>query len=79
MIGSNFIRCTCYNVALLTFQSRLMAIKVGSKISNSNFVILFVRYYRNDESVKEDVELQAYLNEVSLDGTGPNGGIGQVY
>lgn len=35
-------------------------------------------YYRNDESVKEDVELQAYLNEVSLDGTGPNGGIGQI-
>lgn len=25
------------------------------------------------------MELQAYLNEVSLDGTGPNGGIGQVY
>lgn len=39
----------------------------------------FCRYYRSDQNVKEDVELQAYLNEVSLDGTGPNGGIGQVY
>ena len=28
--------------------------------------------------MKEDVELQAYLNEVSLSGTGPNGGIGRV-
>ena len=28
--------------------------------------------------MKEDVELQAYLNEVSLEGTGPNGGIGRV-
>lgn len=35
-------------------------------------------YYRSDQNVKEDVELQAYLNEVSLVGTGPNGGIGQI-
>ena len=28
--------------------------------------------------MKEDVELQAYLNEVSLSGTGPNGGSGMV-
>ncbi len=28
--------------------------------------------------MKEDVELQAYINEVSLNGTGPNGGIGKV-
>ena len=26
----------------------------------------------------EDEELQAYINEVSLDGTEPNGGIGRV-
>ena len=26
----------------------------------------------------EDEELQAYLNEVSLNGTGPNGGLGRV-
>ena len=36
------------------------------------------RYYKEDKEVTEDVELQAYLNEVSLDGTGPNGGIGRV-
>lgn len=36
------------------------------------------RYYKEDQDVKEDLELQAYLNEVSLDGTGPNGGIGRV-
>lgn len=36
------------------------------------------RYYKEEKDVKEDVELQAYLNELSLDGTGPNGGIGRV-
>ena len=36
------------------------------------------RYYKEDKDVKEDVELQAYLNELSHDGTGPNGGIGRV-
>ena len=36
------------------------------------------RYYKRDKDVKDDVELQAYLNEVSLNGTGPNGGIGRV-
>ncbi|XP_078349100.1 polyunsaturated fatty acid 5-lipoxygenase-like isoform X3 [Oculina patagonica] len=35
-------------------------------------------YYKEDKDVKEDVELQAYLNEVSLNGTGPNGGIGRI-
>lgn len=28
--------------------------------------------------MEEDRELQAYLNELSSDGTGPNGGIGRV-
>ena len=28
--------------------------------------------------MRDDVELQAYVNEVSLDGTGKNGGIGRV-
>ena len=36
------------------------------------------RYYKEDKDVKEDVDFQAYLNELSLDGTGPNGGIGRV-
>ncbi|KAL9957186.1 hypothetical protein ACROYT_G038793 [Oculina patagonica] len=35
-------------------------------------------YYKVDADVKEDVELQAYLNEVSIEGTGPNGGIGRI-
>ena len=39
---------------------------------------MFCRYYKDDKDVKDDVELQAYLNEISLDGTGPNGGIGRV-
>lgn len=38
----------------------------------------FFRYYKDDEDVAGDEELQAYINEVSLDGTGPNGGIGRV-
>lgn len=37
-----------------------------------------VRYYKEDKDVQQDKELQAYLNELSLNGTGPNGGIGRV-
>ena len=40
--------------------------------------LIVSRYYKEDKDVTEDVELQAYLNEVSLNGTGPNGGIGRV-
>jgi len=40
--------------------------------------LIVSRYYKEDKDVREDVELQAYLNEVSLDGTGQNGGIGRV-
>ncbi|KAJ7340313.1 hypothetical protein OS493_003046 [Desmophyllum pertusum] len=35
-------------------------------------------YYKQDKDVEEDVEIQAFLNEVSLSGTGPNGGIGRI-
>ncbi|KAJ7384832.1 hypothetical protein OS493_019509 [Desmophyllum pertusum] len=52
-------------------------IKILEVIENmvENYVNL---YYEDDKDVKKDVELQAYLNEVSLNGTGPNGGIGQI-
>ena len=40
--------------------------------------IIVSRYYKENKDVKEDAELQAYLDEVSLDGTGQNGGIGRV-
>ena len=56
-----------------------MAIKAGNENQIQIMWLFSFRYYRSDQNVKEDVELQAYLNEVSLDGTGPNGGIGQVY
>lgn len=35
-------------------------------------------YYKREKDVEEDRELQAYLNELSSDGTGPNGGIGRI-
>ncbi|XP_068671928.1 polyunsaturated fatty acid 5-lipoxygenase-like isoform X1 [Montipora foliosa] len=35
-------------------------------------------YYDNDRDVQEDSELQAYANELSVNGTGPNGGIGRI-
>lgn len=35
-------------------------------------------YYRDEEDVVRDEELQAYVNEVSAEGTGPNGGIGRI-
>jgi len=37
------------------------------------------RYYKEDKDVQEDKELGAYLNELSVNGTGPNGGIGRVH
>ena len=36
------------------------------------------RYYKDDKAVQEDKELEAFLNELSLNGTGENGGIGRV-
>ena len=39
--------------------------------------ILF-RYYKFDTQVRADDELQAYINEVSIHGTGKDGGIGRV-
>jgi len=41
----------------------------------TNYVNL---YYKEDKDVQQDKELQAYLNELSLNGTGPNGGIGRI-
>ncbi|KAJ7365963.1 hypothetical protein OS493_002702 [Desmophyllum pertusum] len=35
-------------------------------------------YVKLDKDVEDDVEIQAYLNEVSLSGTGENGGIGRI-
>jgi len=36
------------------------------------------RFYRGDLDVQEDTELQAFVNELSAQGTGPDGGRGQV-
>ncbi|XP_073245917.1 polyunsaturated fatty acid 5-lipoxygenase-like isoform X2 [Porites lutea] len=35
-------------------------------------------YYKDDKAVQEDKELEAFLNELSLNGTGENGGIGRI-
>lgn len=35
-------------------------------------------YYHHDDDVINDVELQAYVNEISADGTGPDGGRGKL-
>ena len=32
------------------------------------------RYYESDDSIKQDFELQSFVNQVSADGTSPNGG-----
>ena len=49
---------------------------------NDSFIItwpfLFFRYYKDDRAVQEDKELEDFLNELSLNGTGENGGIGRV-
>ncbi len=36
------------------------------------------RYYECDEDVMNDFELQNFMNEVSADGTGSDGGLGNV-
>ena len=36
------------------------------------------RYYENDSDISNDKELQAFANEISADGTGPDGGNGKV-
>lgn len=36
------------------------------------------RYYKSDEDVTNDFELQNFMNEVSADGTGSEGGLGNV-
>ena len=44
-----------------------------------NHVLLFCfSFYRRDHDVQEDSELQAFVNELSAQGTGPDGGRGQV-
>ena len=40
--------------------------------------LFLFRYYKDDTEVEGDYELQAYINEVSIQGTGKNGGIGRV-
>jgi len=35
-------------------------------------------YYKDDETISEDRELQSWMNELSTDGTGPDGGHGKV-
>jgi len=41
-------------------------------------MLFLFRYYKFDAQVRSDYELQAYINEVSIHGTGKNGGIGRV-
>ena len=36
------------------------------------------RYYECDDEVADDFELQSYMNEVSADGIGSDGGLGNV-
>ena len=45
---------------------------------NSLFNLFLFRYYYFDGHVKGDLELQAYINELSASGTRENGGIGRV-
>ena len=40
--------------------------------------LYFPRYYKCDGDVKDDFELQNFMNEVSADGTGNDGGLGNV-
>ena len=45
---------------------------------HSVFFFLSPRYYKNDTDVKNDFELQNFMNEVSADGVGSDGGNGNV-
>ena len=41
-------------------------------------MIFCFSFYKRDRDVQEDSELQAFVNEMSAQGTGPDGGRGQV-
>ena len=57
----------------------LQILVCGVHGSSSNVYTLFCfRFYRGDLDVQEDTELQAFVNELSAQGTGPDGGRGQV-
>ena len=47
-------------------------------LCKNNQNVVPCRYYEKNQDVKEDTELQAFLNEVSANGVGPNGGLGKV-
>ena len=42
------------------------------------YFMLYLSYYQRNSDVKKDEELQAFVNELSAKGSGPNGGNGQV-
>lgn len=46
--------------------------------NKTGYVFFGFSYYRSNDAVKEDNELQAYVNELSIDGSGPDGGNGKV-
>ena len=63
----HYIRDVCRTVRFLQFSDFISIMRS-----------IFSRYYKEDKDVTEDVELQTYVNEVSLNGSGPNGGLGRV-
>ncbi|XP_032242854.2 lipoxygenase LoxA [Nematostella vectensis] len=51
--------------------------KLYSKIKE--FVHQYIRlYYKDDDDVKKDFELQEFANEMSMDGKGDDGGLGMI-
>ena len=57
----------------MAFALTIFKCKLHNKINNISY-----SYYLNDEDVKKDNELQRYVNEISADGKGPDGGRGMV-
>lgn len=54
-------------------DNRLLLMAISRMVEDYIWV-----FYKRDKDVQEDEELQAYVNELSIEGTGPNGGSGQV-
>jgi len=44
----------------------------------TGYVFFGFSYYRSNDAVKEDNELQAFVNELAINGSGPDGGNGKV-
>lgn len=70
-IGLTFQLLLCSSYFLLSTVTTTVTKQTG-------YVFFGFSYYRSNDAVKEDNELQAFVNELAINGPGPDGGNGKV-